>query len=62
MTQGNKYYPSFDRLSGVFRFIRLSDDAVSLCETGQDAIDMRDWCELATAEEVDERAKEEVYV
>lgn len=58
MTQGNEFVPFFDNLMGVFRWFRLSDEEVTLMETGSDAIELRDWCETATPEQIDERARE----
>lgn len=62
MTRGKEYYPVFDNLMGVFRFVRLSDDKVTFWFTGYDAIELRDWCETATPQEIDERAEQEEYI
>jgi hypothetical protein len=59
MTNGEKHMPIFDKLHGVFRWYRFGDDALTMWETGQEAIELRDWCETATPEEIDERAAEE---
>lgn len=51
----------FHKLHGVGGFIRKSDDAMTLLETGADAVEMCRELERLTPAEFDERAAQETF-
>jgi hypothetical protein len=52
-----KYAWTYDRISGTGRFIRLSDDHMTLLETGIEAYDLNELFKRSNTEVVNEWAK-----
>lgn len=57
LRNGFEFGPVVDRIQGVFCWIRFSDQETTLWDTGQDALQLMEYCRNASPAEIDETAR-----